>query len=279
MTIKDLLSEYETRYIVNIIDQARSKSCIKSLLSILSGPVNKLTMQTLLDYRAKRKSLGLADNSINKELKTLGSAISWGNGEHLCCLDIKIPKTKEVIRAESLTVEQVQSLINACDDLRGKCYIALLFATAQRKSAVQKLKRSQIINGIIEFDQDGYGMAARRKPRARTPLTEEIEGILAKLESAYPGASYVIPGDNGFGWCKKLDRMFVKAAERAGIKATQHMIRHSSATVAIGSGIPLYEVSCMLAHGSVATTQKIYVHRQPEHSRKAVSGLGKAITI
>lgn len=279
MTIKELLAEYETRYLVGIIDQARSRSCIKALLSVLTGQVNKLTRQALLDYRAKRRSLGLADNSINKELKTLGSAINWGNGERLCSIEIKMPKTREVIRAESLSVEQVQSLINHCEDLRGKCYIALLFATAQRKSAVQKLKRSQIINGIIEFDQDGYSMAARRKPRARTPLTEEIEGVLGKLESAYPGASYVLPGDGGFGWCKKLDRMFVKAAQSAGIKASAHTIRHSSATVAIGNGVSLYEVSCMLAHGSVATTQKIYIHRQPEHSRNAVTGLGRAIKV
>lgn len=279
MTIQQLLSDYSIRYLPSIIDVARSKSCIKSLLSILRGPVASITHQTLLDYRAKRRSLGLADNSINKELKTLGSAINWGNGEGLIQFEVKIPKTKEVIRPESLSVEQVQSLIDNCDDLRGKCYIALLFATAQRKSAVQKLKRSQIINGVIEFEQDGYGMAARRKPRARTPLTDEIRGILAKLESAYPGASYVIPGDGGFGWCKKLDRMFVKAAERAGIKCCQHTLRHTAASVAISNGIPIYEVSCLLGHGSIKTTELTYVHRQPRHAMAAASMLGGAIKL
>lgn len=279
MKIQELLSQYEEKYLPYIIDIARSKSCIKALGSILSGDVDLLTRQTLLDYRAKRHSAGLKHNSINKELKTLGSALRWGRGEKLCSVEIAIPKTKEVIRPLSLSIEQVQKLINSCDDLRGKCYIALLFATAQRKMAVTKLLRSQIIDGVIEFDQDGAFMAERRKARARTPVTAEIQSIFDKLEEAYGKTKYILSGDGGFGYCRRLDSMFKSACEVAGIKATAHTLRHTAATVALASGASLWHASSLLGHSSTAYTEKVYVKRKPEHVAGLVAVLGGAVTI
>ena len=64
-----------------------------------------------------------------------------------------------------------------------------------------------------------------------------------------------------------------KIAERSGIsrKVTPHIIRHTTATIAVNAGMPIEDVSKLLGHASVNTTM-IYAKAsnekvQTEHTR------------
>lgn len=279
MTIAELLKAYEEKYLPVIIDQARSRSCIRNLLTVLSGQVSNLTHQSLLEYRQARRAQHLSDASVNKELAVLGSAIKWGNKAGLLSFSIVVPRVRETPRATAINETQVQKLIDAAKNLETKAFIALLFATGQRKTAVQRLKRSQIINGVIEFEKDGNEKAARRKRRAATPVTKELSRILKALRAAFGETEYVIPGRNGSGYCGQLDRWFAEAAQEAGVKATPHVIRHSSCSVALARGASLQEASRLLGHSSIKVTEQVYAHFQPGYIADTVSILGGSIKL
>ena len=70
-----------------------------------------------------------------------------------------------------------------------------------------------------------------------------------------------------------LEAIIRKIAERSGLgrKVTPHIIRHTTATIAVNAGMPIEDVSKLLGHASVNTTM-IYAKAsnekvQSEHIR------------
>jgi integrase/recombinase XerC len=49
--------------------------------------------------------------------------------------------------------------------------------------------------------------------------------------------------------------MVTKVFKRVGMKVTPHQLRHSYATSLLNSGAPIVDVSELLGHSSMATTQ------------------------
>jgi integrase len=66
--------------------------------------------------------------------------------------------------------------------------------------------------------------------------------------------------------------------QRCGIRHRGiHHTRHSFATMALGSGVPINVVSYMLGHSNVATTLKSYAHFLPSQQAQATVALAKII--
>ena len=269
MTIETMLDSYEQKHVINVIDQAGIHSSIKNLKKGLSGNVGSIKSGTLNAYREARRQLGIQDSSINKELRILRAAARF-SGESLP----DMPLVREQPRISAIDAGSINLLIESADDDRTKEYIRLLFITAQRKDAVLRLRRDQIVDGVIEFNAAGGYLAHRRKGRGRIPITPEIQSILDRLIAKYGHTKYILPDDSGFGYCKKLERWFKEAAIKAGISITPHGIRHSAATLAIASGIPIYTVSSMLGHANTRITEQVYLEKKPEHNIAGVSMLG-----
>jgi integrase len=275
MTLAELLGQYEEKYLPTTISVARGKSAIKHLVSELGQEdVGSIDYQKLVDYRSRR-SVEVSAATVNRELAILGSAYRWAG-----ISSPRIPRSREVPRPDAVDESAIQKLINAAHNLQTKAFTAMLFATGQRLAAVQTLRRSQIRGGIIEFSDDGYEKASRRKNRARTPVTPEIEGILKTLRKEFGDTEYVFPPAPGKpGYAKELPRWFRKAAQAAGVAVTPHVIRHSAATIALGKKATLFEVSSLLGHASTAFTERQYVKRRPEYLKATVSTLGGLVKI
>lgn len=52
-----------------------------------------------------------------------------------------------------------------------------------------------------------------------------------------------------------IEQMFRKISERLDFKVTPHVIRHTTATIALQNGMPIEQVQRILGHSSVSTTQ------------------------
>jgi len=101
-----------------------------------------------------------------------------------------------------------------------------------------------------------FGMAAKRRIeewlRFRS-ITGSTDGYLFCTEDALTA---VTP--------KTYSRQLKEACWYAGIEPIHpHVLRHTFATLAIGSGIPVADVQQMLGHESVVTTM-MYVNRHPD---------------
>jgi integrase len=68
--------------------------------------------------------------------------------------------------------------------------------------------------------------------------------------------------------------MFRDAVAQAGLQHRLpmrfHDLRHSFASMLIAKGVPLKVVSRAMGHSSVAITEKVYAHLDPERSLDAI---------
>ena len=66
--------------------------------------------------------------------------------------------------------------------------------------------------------------------------------------------------------------LFGKLAERAGLRTIRlHDLRHSYATAALASGVPVKVVSQRLGHADIGVTLRIYAHVMPGDDAAAAS--------
>ncbi len=281
MTTHEVLDAYEREVVTYVIDQPRISGIIKVLRRELPSIVEQIGTEEVRAYRNHRAVQGLSGTTINKEVGVFSAALAHARRSGATTHTIKPQNVRIVHRLQVVMPANVQRLIECATDLRCKVYIALLFVTGQRKSAVQMLRRDQIVDGVIEFERSNDMLAPRRKRRARTPITAEIQTLLDKLVEVYGVTDYILPDcKDGFGYCVyKLDRWMRDASEKAGIPCSAHVIRHSAATAAIGNGASLFEVSSMLGHSNTRITEDIYIKRQPEQIRSTVTKLGSMVQV
>lgn len=286
MDIAALLDEYGIHYLPQIVDSATVSSRIKNLKVYLPKVEIKttegMTYVKLQNYRSLRTAAGYASGSVNRELSVLSSAIKWGcrNG---CCggVDVEFPYVAESTRSGHIDRNKIQEFINSAQLISPSLggFVSLSLLTGQRKSAILGLRKAQIEShrGIIDFGRHGLELASRRKARAITPITPAVEKVLERLNHFNAKSEYVIPGISGFSFYRGLDRDFAVLCRSIPISGiTPHSLRHTAATIAIDSGIPLYEVSRFLGHSSVGVTQKTYIHNSPEILKGAMGAMEKA---
>lgn len=274
MTVQEFLTEYQTHYVPLIVDQARTKSCIKHLAAELGSlRLNEIGYSVLRQYRQTRKLSSVSESTINKELSILGSAFRWGREAELTDINPTIPRTRETPRAQSLTEAQIEKLASCAEDLKTEAYIRLLFLTGQRKTAVLQLKRSQIEAGMIKFQPEDDPMAHRRKRRAIIPVSKKIKAILDRLQEAYGKTDYVLPNGNSF-YVRQLDVKLSEAAKKAGLPwVSGHILRHSTCSVLLAKGRSIEEASQYLGHSNIGITQKVYSHFRPDYLKEAANAL------
>ena len=113
---------------------------------------------------------------------------------------------------------------------------------------------------------------ARGRARAARSHGDRAEGapsqagrVPARGRTGYDSLDYVLAGPNGEPLLpRSITRQFKRLAEQAGLPdQTVHGLRHSFATVALGSGVASKVVQEMLGHASISTTLDLYSHTLP----------------
>ena len=86
-----------------------------------------------------------------------------------------------------------------------------------------------------------------------------------KAESGNQGFLFATKSGNALGYFQ-VERTFKKVCELAGIKKTLHEFRHTYGTNMAkavghdGKPIPIAELSRIMGHSKISTTQNFYVH-------------------
>jgi integrase len=111
--------------------------------------------------------------------------------------------------------------------------------------------------------------------KSRAPITLPLVGealdIARELSSTSKGG-FLFPRKRGTAWDAYRDA-FERAVSRAGLAdVTFHTLRHSTASYLVQQGVPLYVVSQVLTHASVAMTTR-YAHLHVDQIRDALNVL------
>lgn len=156
---------------------------------------------------------------------------------------IKVPKTLP----KPITHEQVKYALEYAEP-RAALAILLLYTTGLRISELTHLRLSDVENGWARVYGKGY------KERD-VPLIESITQRVREYQKNQPSQEYIFEGKGEKLSENSLRYTIIKAFAKVGLKVTPHQLRHTYATELLNNGARIADVSELLGHSSMATTQ------------------------
>jgi len=156
---------------------------------------------------------------------------------------IKVPQTLP----KPIEVHHIEEVLSAVDT-RERLLISLLYGLGLRVSELSGLKVEQLSSAWIEVVGKG------RKSR-QIPLLPSLQQLLSEYLEQYRPKRYLFEKGAAPLNPAQLRYRVEKCFKAQGIKATPHQLRHSFATHLLHEGARISDVSELLGHSSMATTQ------------------------
>jgi integrase/recombinase XerD len=230
--------------------------------------------------RGRPSDPGLAPTSLRRRAASIRGFYRFVYGDGLIERDIAahldLPRQPRLL-PETLTVAEVDALLEAARDLRARALLELLYAAGLRVSEALGLDREDLSTDGGFVRVIGKGDKERLVPVGEIAL-DWLARWIAEARPAVLAISHVEPlrggplflGDRGGRLARQQAFGIVKAAaRRAGLPAavSPHTLRHSFATHLLEGGADLRIVQELLGHASISTTQ-LYTHVTGERVRE-----------
>jgi integrase/recombinase XerC len=204
------------------------------------------TLFNLMPYRIKISSLN--SKTISKKLSAIRSFVEYLNDNGFTVVlkaddSIKVAKTLP----KPISHKHILEALSYCD-LKEKLIVTMLYTLGLRISELSWLELKSVSNGWIRIL--GKGNKHRDVPLLRTTkeLLDEFLNISHQKKFIFE--------KNGERLSENSLRYTVlKVFKRAGLKVTPHQLRHSYASELLNGSAPIADVSELLGHSSMATTQ------------------------
>ena len=239
---KQILSE-----LINGVVQKKGSSV--SFNSLVNKYVNYPTHDWAKSTRERNKTLlnkylinGLPTNATTKAMtiRVINSCNNWGFKHGLINKSIKVEGgSKWESRNRVLSDSELRTLLNEIRDNRFNLFVRFAYYTGARSGEIRSISRENIFSNHIV----AYGKSGKR---------------LIKLNNQ---AQYILDGlDELWDYSKDfVSHKFKKEARRLGIGDIRfHDLRRTFGYNLIRQGRPIYEVSKLLGHSSVTTTERHY---------------------
>lgn len=263
------------------------------------------------DLLEKGKGYAAIQNANKLLNKFLRYAVDEGYITRNPLKGLKIPKKDEqelekTNKIETFKPEEIKTLVNSIGNEKLRYLVLFAFYTGARKGEILALNKEDIkedyvvINKNVRrtkiFDsKESYHYEIRvTRPKSETsnrkiPLPSALKtelkklNILVKEEKLKMGSAYT---DNGLLFpsltgnyidASTLMKSWKRALKRAEISyRTFHALRHTYATLLLEKNAPLIEVSRLLGHSTVKTTE-IYAHPSLEAKKKTIEKLDEIL--
>jgi integrase/recombinase XerC len=193
----------------------------------------------------------IADNSrrtVAKKLSAIRSFVRYLRDQRNLSVhlsgdeSVKIPQTLP----KPLDESHIREVLEEADP-QGRLILALLYGLGLRISELSSLRREDLQGQWVRITGKG------RKTR-QIPIPPKLERIIRDYLSLHGGRYLFEKGGVPLNE-SQLRYRIAKLFKRHGIKATPHQLRHSFATHLLEHGARISDVSELLGHSSMATTQ------------------------
>jgi len=205
---------------------------------------------TVLDITPFRFSIVKnAKKTIVKKLSAVRSFVKYLEDQcHLSMKliadeSIKVPQSLPKPIEEKYITEVLQSA-----NLEEKLLISMLYGLGLRISELSDLKLEDIKGKWVQIH--GKGSKVRE-----LPLLEELQTLIIQYQDSYHPKKYLFEKGNAPMNSAQLRYKLTKLFKDAGLKVTPHQLRHSFATHLLNRGARISDVSELLGHETMATTQ------------------------
>ena len=205
--------------------------------------------------------------------------------------DSRLPTFEKDIKKKvpTYTPQQVRQLLDYAKQVESHIYIFLVLVlfTGARKGELLALTWDDVDfeHYMLNINKSRTGtrssvtkLVTKPKTEGSTreiPLAKEVVAALieekAKQEeyermmgNCAPKNSYIVRTINGtpYSNLSAINRVVNRLTDNAGLPhCTIHGFRHTVASILDDNGVSLQEISVLLGHENVSTTEKIYIHR------------------
>jgi integrase/recombinase XerD len=229
----------------------------KFLARLQKDPVT-VTTSDIRMYLAIRETEGLNKKSISTLLACLKSFYGWlENEEYIVkspCRKIPSIKTPKHVR-KALNAEELEKIRIACKTLRDKALVEFFYSTGCRLDEVYKLNREDI------NWKDDCCMVMGKGSKEREVYTNAKAHVYLQryMESRKDNSPALFVGERApherLGR-RMIEKVFSKLGKAAGLNKAvfPHLVRHTTATMALHSGAEITFVQKMLGHENADTT-------------------------
>lgn len=255
-SLKQLIAKEKDAFLQHL-EQHRgySKLTIKSYNEAIKEALQFMETQTdaegvttlnLMPYR-----LHIADlkaKTISKKLSALRSFTEFLNDNGIkvqlqADASIKVAKTlPKPISHEHITEALQQA------DIKEKLVVTMLYTLGLRISELCNLQLQDIQNGWVRITGKG-------NKQRDIPLLENMQRLIDLYMEQFHPKRFLFEKNSEKLSENSLRYIINKVFARISLKVTPHQLRHSYATALLNSGAPIVDVSELLGHSSMATTQ------------------------
>jgi len=200
----------------------------------------------LMPYRIKIAHLNA--KTISKKLSAIRGFVEYLNDNGLSYIlksddSVKVAKTLPKPISHKHILEALEH-----SDIQEKLIIIMLYTLGLRISELSSLELSDIADEWIR-------VLGKGNKQRDLPLISSTKKILDEYLGVFVLKKFLFEKNREKLSENSLRYIVTKVFRRVGIKVTPHQLRHSYATSLLNSGAPIVDVSELLGHSSMATTQ------------------------
>lgn len=232
---------------------------LKNFFSYVNKPLEKITTNDirvfLYSYQDEKK---ISNRTLDQYQTYIKSFFGWCTDEGYVEKDIarKLKPIKyERREKEALSQMELETLRSVCETSRDRAMIEFLYSTGCRVSELCGVKISD-----VDFDSKTVQLFGKgSKYRKGFLNAKSIFYLKRYLENRKGDSEHLFVGER-FPYEKinkdAVDKRFRVLSEKANIgrKITPHLLRHTTATMAIQNGMPVTDIQMLLGHENVSTT-------------------------
>jgi len=253
--LKKLLNKYKKEFL-NYLEKLRGYSdlTIKSYDETLQESAlyidvaeddTKLVID-LMPYRIKIANLNA--KTISRKLSTLRSFVSFLNDNGLECTlkaddSIKVAKTLP----KPIPHKHIMQALEKAD-VEEELIITMLYTLGLRISELSSLKLQDISDEWVRV----LGKGSKQRD---VPLLEQTKKLIDEYLSKKKRNKFLFEKNGERLSENSLRYIITKVFKRVALKVTPHQLRHSFATALLNNSARIADVSELLGHSSMSTTQ------------------------
>lgn len=266
---------------------------VRKVFTEINKRVEDVTPDDIRLYMGLRlRRDGVSKVTVGNEIRSLSSFYAWATAEEIIQKNpmLRVHKIKkQKVRKEALTEMEIERLRMAADGEMQKMMIEVLLSTGCRVTELVNIRIDEIQKDEITVHGKGE---KDRKVYLNAKAELAVQVYLAKRRDENP---YLLPGAKSMRERKGMDRKVSRKnwwmdrnnlteghiatstvestmrtiADRAEVEqANPHKFRRTCATFALRRGMPIEQVSRMLGHEEVGTTQ-IYLDLKEEDLKRS----------
>lgn len=252
---------------------------IHFFLERMHKSIKDITSDDIRLYIAMRlKKDGVTSTTAGNELRNLRTFYNWLYTEELIKTNpiAKVEAIKQKkIKKEAFTEYEIELIRNACRTNRETAIIEVLLSTGCRVNELVNIKREEVKgDSILVHGKGNKDRVVYLNAKAHIALERYMQERSDESEYVFPKSTASAMSDIRIRttkgkWYEEPDLVANKPADisnaesvvrkigkRAGVeKVHPHRFRRTCATLALRRGMPIEQVSKMLGHEQISTTQ------------------------